>query len=165
MLQHDDTLLMNSRRDREKARKVARDPRVSLTRTATVTSRWNYRHLTLEGVVARRDDPDLTDINLIRDAYRDDYDSGDEQLLLSQPRRGGLRLSSSLVSPRYALLSSANWVGLGGGGTSQILDVRPARSSSDRWRIRHRLADSNLSSGARLLPESPELRPAPARRY
>jgi len=73
--------------------------------------------------VARRDDPDLADINLIRDAYRDDYDSGDEQLLLSQPRRGGLRLSSSLVSPRYALLSSANWVGLGGGGTLQILDV------------------------------------------
>jgi PPOX class probable F420-dependent enzyme len=68
VLQHDDTLLMNTRRDREKARNVARDPRVSLCYED------GYQYLTLEGVVALRDDPDLADINRIRDAYRDDYD-------------------------------------------------------------------------------------------
>ena len=68
VLQGDDSLLMNTRRDRTKARNLARDPWASLCYQDA------YEYVTLEGPVTFRDDPDLLDIIAIRDHYRDDYD-------------------------------------------------------------------------------------------
>ena len=68
LLQPDGTVLMNTRRDRRKARNLLRDPRASLCYED------GYQYLTLEGRVTFRDDPDLRDIVRIRDAYADDYD-------------------------------------------------------------------------------------------
>jgi len=68
MLQDDDRVLMNTRRDRAKALDVARDPRVSLC------FEDGYQYVTLEGRVAMRPDPDLVDIETIKAHYDDDYD-------------------------------------------------------------------------------------------
>jgi PPOX class probable F420-dependent enzyme len=64
----DDTVLMNSRFDRAKARHVARDPRVSLC------FEDGYQYLTLEGRVTLRPDPDLEDIDALGRHYGDDKD-------------------------------------------------------------------------------------------
>jgi PPOX class probable F420-dependent enzyme len=64
----DDTVLMNTRFDRAKARDAARDPRVSLCFEA------GYQYLTLEGRVTLRPDPDLADIDELRRLYADDKD-------------------------------------------------------------------------------------------
>lgn len=64
----DDTVLMNTRFDRAKARDVARDPRVSLC------FEEGYQYLTLEGRVTLRPDPDLADIDELRRQYADDKD-------------------------------------------------------------------------------------------
>jgi PPOX class probable F420-dependent enzyme len=64
----DDTMLMNTRFDRAKARDVARDPRVSLC------FEDGYQYVTLEGRAALRPDPDLADINDLRRHYADDKD-------------------------------------------------------------------------------------------
>jgi PPOX class probable F420-dependent enzyme len=64
----DDTMLMNTRFDRAKARDVARDPRVSLC------FEDGYQYLTLEGRATLRPDPDLADIDELRRYYADDKD-------------------------------------------------------------------------------------------
>jgi PPOX class probable F420-dependent enzyme len=64
----DDTVLMNTRFDRAKARDVVRDPRVSLC------FEDGYQYLTLEGRVTLRPDPDLADIDALRRLYADDKD-------------------------------------------------------------------------------------------
>jgi PPOX class probable F420-dependent enzyme len=64
----DDTVLMNTRFDRAKARDVARDPRISLC------FEDGYQYLTLEGRVTLRPDPDLADIDELRRFYADDKD-------------------------------------------------------------------------------------------
>lgn len=64
----DDTVLMNTRFDRAKARDVARDPRISLC------FEDGYQYLTLEGHVTLRPDPDLADIDELRRFYADDKD-------------------------------------------------------------------------------------------
>jgi PPOX class probable F420-dependent enzyme len=68
LVEPDGTVWMNTRRDRQKALDLARDPRASLC------FEDGYRYVTLEGTVAIRDDPELRDIERIRDAYGDDYD-------------------------------------------------------------------------------------------
>jgi PPOX class probable F420-dependent enzyme len=64
----DDTMLMNTRFDRAKARDVARDPRVSLC------FEDGYQYVTLEGRATLRPDPDLADIDELRHHYADDKD-------------------------------------------------------------------------------------------
>jgi PPOX class probable F420-dependent enzyme len=64
----DDTMLMNTRFDRAKARDVARDPRVSLC------FEDGYQYVTLEGRATLRPDPDLADIDELRRHYADDMD-------------------------------------------------------------------------------------------
>lgn len=64
----DDTVLMNTRFDRAKARDVSRDPRVSLC------FEDGYQYLTLEGRATLRPDPDLADIDTLRRHYTDDKD-------------------------------------------------------------------------------------------
>ncbi len=68
LLEPDDRILMNTRRDRAKAHNLARDPRASLC------YQDGYAYVTLEGRVELRPDPDLRDIERIRDAYADTYD-------------------------------------------------------------------------------------------
>ncbi|MEO8229147.1 MAG: TIGR03618 family F420-dependent PPOX class oxidoreductase [Chloroflexota bacterium] len=68
MLEPDDRILMNTRRDRAKAHNLERDPRASLC------YQDGYAYLTLEGRVEQRPDPDNRDIERIRDAYGDSYD-------------------------------------------------------------------------------------------
>ena len=68
LLQADGTVLMNTRRGRAKELHLRRDPRASLCFPD------DYDYLTLEGRVVFRDDPDLFDIERLRDAYDDDYD-------------------------------------------------------------------------------------------
>lgn len=67
-LLEDDTVLMNTRFDRAKARDVSRDPRVSLC------FEDGYQYLTLEGRATLRPDPDLADIDTLRRHYADDKD-------------------------------------------------------------------------------------------
>jgi PPOX class probable F420-dependent enzyme len=64
----DDTILMNTRFDRAKARDMARDPRVSLC------FEDGYQYVTLEGRATLRPDPDLADIDALRRHYADDMD-------------------------------------------------------------------------------------------
>jgi PPOX class probable F420-dependent enzyme len=64
----DDTMLMNTRFDRAKARDVARDPRISLC------FEDGYQYVTLEGRATLRPDPDLADIGELRRHYADDMD-------------------------------------------------------------------------------------------
>jgi PPOX class probable F420-dependent enzyme len=68
LLLDDDTFLMNTRLDRQKARDLSRDPRASLC------FEDGYAYLTLEGRVTFRPDPDLADIGRLRDHYGDTYD-------------------------------------------------------------------------------------------
>ena len=68
LVQDDDTILMNTRRDRQKARDIARDPRASLC------FEDGYQYVTLEGIAELRADPDLRDILRLRAYYADDYD-------------------------------------------------------------------------------------------
>ncbi len=64
----DSRILMNTRRGRAKERNIRRDPRLSLC------FEDGYDYVTLEGNGELRDDPELADINGLRDAYDDDYD-------------------------------------------------------------------------------------------
>ena len=63
LLEPDDTVLMNTRADRAKARELIADPRASLCFAE------DYRYVTIEGSVTVRPGPDNRDIERLRTAY------------------------------------------------------------------------------------------------